>query len=95
MTQKRLWQLRRQIPLCSLFYSDYRNSFDIDEHAVCDFFDGYADYLAELMNEDCPGRGNNFFYDYLEQYDTSENLWNWYCCFEEEPLPKMASEQAA
>lgn len=26
---------------------------------------------------------------------TSENLWNWYCCFEEGPLPRMTSEQAA
>ncbi len=92
MTQEQLWQLRGQISLCSLFYRDYRNTFGIDEHAVCDFFDGYADYLSDLMNEDEPGRGDNHFFDYLKQYDTSENLWDWYNCLEEDPLPVVRDD---
>ena len=50
MTRETLLNLRMEICLCSLYYTDFRNSFGIDEHTVCDFFDGYADYLEELMN---------------------------------------------
>lgn len=49
MTKDMLWRLRMGICLCSLYYADYRNSFDIDEHATSNFMDGYADYLSELM----------------------------------------------
>ena len=87
MTCETLWNLRMEIRLCSMYYADFRNSFGIDEHAVCDFFDGYTDYLEELMNSDEAGRGNNHFFDFLEQYDCPENLWNWYGCFEDDPLP--------
>ena len=43
--------LRRQIVLNSLFISDYENSFDYDAYEVCDFFDGYMDYLGEEYEE--------------------------------------------
>lgn len=95
MTREQLWALRGQIPLCSLFYSDYRNTFGIGCHAVCDFFDGYADNLVELMNEDKPGRGDNHFFDHLNEYDCPDNLWNWYGCFEEDPLPFPANDEEA
>ena len=42
MTCETLWNLRMEISLCSMYYADFRNSFGIDEHAVCDFFDGYV-----------------------------------------------------
>lgn len=64
MTRETLWNLRMEICLCSLYYTDFRNSFGIDEHTVCDFFDGYADYLEELMNGDEAGRGGNHFFDF-------------------------------
>lgn len=54
MTKDMLWQLRMEIRLCSLYYADYRNSFGIERRAVCDFFDGYADFLEELMREENP-----------------------------------------
>ena len=54
MTKDMLWQLRMEIRLCSLYYADYRNSFGIERRAVCDFFDGYADFLEELMREEIP-----------------------------------------
>ncbi len=95
MTQEQLWQLREQISLCSLFYRDYRNTFGIDYHAVCDFFDGYAEYLTGLMNADETERGDNHFFDHLKQYDTPENLWDWYGCFEEDPLPLKPTEEEA
>lgn len=95
MTCETLWNLRMEISLCSMYYADFRNSFGIDEHAVCDFFDGYANYLQELMNGDEAGRGNNHFFDFLEQYDCPENLWNWYGCFENDPLPREPVDQPA
>lgn len=95
MGKEQLWELRMQIPLCSLFYRDYRNTFDIDCHAVCDFFDGYADYLSELMNDDAPGRGDDHFFDHLAQYDNPDNLWDWYCLLEDDPLPLPVSEAIA
>lgn len=52
LTQEQLWKLRRQIVLGSLYYSDYINTFGIDRHLVCDFFDSFLSYVAELMQED-------------------------------------------
>ena len=87
MTKDTLWRLRMEIRLCSLYYADYRNSFGIDRHAVCDFFDGYADFLEELMREEIPDYNDAGYFDRLPQYDNAENLWAWYGCFDEEPLP--------
>ena len=87
MTKDTLWQLRMEIRLCSLYYADYRNSFGIDRRAVCDFFDGYADFLEGLMREEIPDYNDAGYFDRLPQYDNAENLWAWYGCFDEEPLP--------
>ena len=88
MTIESLWKLRQEIILNSLFISDYRNSFGIDPHAVCDFFDGYLVHLEYEMNELVPGYDDRQFFDLLPAYDTAENLWNWYYYYlEEDPLP--------
>lgn len=48
-----LWELRQEIVLGSLYYADYRNSFGIDEHKVCDFFTSFWDsFCEELAKED-------------------------------------------
>lgn len=84
-SENQLWALRQRIPLGSLYFKDYRNKLGVEEHTCCDFFDGYLDYLWELMEED--GIHDDAAWDHLKDYDTSENLWNWYGCFEEDPLP--------
>lgn len=76
-----LEQLRKEIVLGSLFTNDYKNTFGINPNAVQDFFDGYLEYLAELMKEDGVIDG-----DY-EKYDTTDNLLAWYYMFDEDPLP--------
>ena len=43
LTDEELIALRKEIRLGSLFYRDYDNSFGIDEHEVCDFFDGFLE----------------------------------------------------
>lgn len=95
MTKQMLWRLRQEIPLNSMYYSDYRNSLSIDEHAVCDFFDGYLEYLNEIMQEQIPAYDDAEFFDWLPVYDNAENLWNWYGCFEDDPLPLDIEEAIA
>ena len=43
LTDEELIALRKEIALGSLFYRDYDNSVGIDEHEVCDFFDGFLE----------------------------------------------------
>jgi antibiotic biosynthesis monooxygenase (ABM) superfamily enzyme len=84
LTREQLKDLRGQICLCSLYLSDFKNDMNIDTCKVSDFFDGYADYLEELMQEE-HGKGYNYF-SLLNRYDTLDNLEGWYNCFEEDPL---------
>lgn len=89
-TKESLWNLRKEIVFNSLYYADYRNSFGVDEHKCCDFFDGYGWQLHYLM--ECDGREDvgNKYWLYFDEYDNAENLWNFYCdcsCDGNEPLP--------
>jgi len=76
---RRLWNLRRQIVLNSLFQDDYRNGYGIDPAEAQSFFDGYVDFLYGLAEED------GFFDTHLEDdafavlgaYDTPQNLWGY------------------
>lgn len=95
MTKQMLWNLRQEISLNSMYYSDYRNSLSIDEHAVCDFFDGYLEFLSEIMQEEILAYDDAEFFDWLPVYDNAENLWNWYGCFEDDPLPLDIEESIA
>ena len=83
MTDKQLWELRQEIVLNSLYYSDYRNSFGFDTHSVCDFFDGYMEYLGELAEEVF---GDGYTLDQLFGFDGVYNLSAWYGCFEQSPF---------
>lgn len=84
LTKEQLLQLRQDIILNSLYLSDYKNSLGIDKNLVCNFFDGYLEYLQELEienNEDLP------IDDFFNKYDTSENLIEYYFyCFDYDPL---------
>lgn len=76
--EKTLWQLRMEIVLGSLFYSDYENTFGFTTHSVCDFFDGYFDYLDELAEEKF---GINYTFDEALSFDNMDNLYNWLGCY--------------
>lgn len=90
-TKNKLWALRRQIVLNSLYVADYRNDMGVEEHACCDFFDGYMSFITELMAED--GISDDRIFAHLDAYDTPENLENWYGCFcDEDPLPITTEE---
>ena len=51
LTNEQLIKLRKEIVLNSLFISDYENSFGIDPHNVCDFFDSYLEECEYIPNE--------------------------------------------
>ena len=69
-----LWRLRKEINLNSLYHSDYHNSFGFDAKDVSYFFDGYVEYLGELADE----KGGSWI-----DYDSKENLHQWYDCCED------------
>lgn len=84
LTKNQLKQLRKEIVLNSLFLNDYNNSLFIKEKTACAFFDSYIEYLYEIAHE------NNFksndITDVLNKYDNIENLYNYYLCYENDPL---------
>ena len=86
MERDALWQLRKEIVLNSLFMSDYRNSFGFTTRSVCDFFDGYVEYLEELATEQY---GNACSLDQIFEFDNAENLFDWYGCFDSCPFQKV------
>lgn len=88
LTEKALIELREDVVLDSIYTRDYVNRFNICPNQVSVFFDGYCDYLEELMIEDGKD-GINYFFDYLEEYDTKQNLLNWYRCFDDNPFTKF------
>ena len=74
MKVKDLEKLRREIRLGSIYYADYVNSFGFDEHDICDFFDGYIDFLQEEVDE----LGGE-----LKDHDNIDTLERWYNCCED------------
>ena len=89
-----LAQLRKEVVLNSLYYTDYRNSFGIDCHSASLFFDSYLSFISEMAEEDGykwdyaePGstyyqEGYHTWSEFLERYDTTDNLCEWWGCYE-------------
>lgn len=82
-TKEELWQLRKEIKLNSLFVSDYRNTFGISERSVCDFFDGYMEYLSEVAWENAGGGDVEVSLEEVFEYDSAAHLWDWFHCFDD------------
>ena len=45
-------RLTKDIVWNSIFYGDYENRYGIDTHVVCDFVDGYLEWLCEEFEEE-------------------------------------------
>ncbi len=45
-------RLTKDIVWNSIFYGDYENRYGIDTHVVCDFADGYLEWLCEEFEEE-------------------------------------------
>lgn len=84
LTTKELISLREDVILGSLYYSDYKNTLNLKVQDVFDFFDAYLNYLGELMEEDIKDYSDEQFWDFLNKYDTDENLINFYHTYEYE-----------
>lgn len=59
LTKEELEQLRKEVCVGSCFISDYENSFNINPDEVCDYCDGYweflwSEYKEEAENIDSP-----------------------------------------
>ena len=87
--KKTLWDLRQEIRLGSLFYRDYENSYGVDEHDCCDFFDSFIEwYEYERKDPKSPYYQNKDSWF----YDNPEDLWDYYCMYEDEALPIQKDE---
>lgn len=80
LSKEQLWKLRQEVVLNSLFTNDFENSFGIDAKECQSFFDGYVEYLSELVEEDSE-KFNVVVVQALD-YDSPDNLYNWFCCIE-------------
>lgn len=76
LNKEQLWALRKEITLNSLFIADYENSFGFAAKSVCDFFDGYMNYLWELADGD--GKKNLSVPELVKEYDNEDNLFDHY-----------------
>ncbi len=93
-TREDLAEFRSQIVLNGMFYSDFENSFGIHRKSASLFFDSYLDFICELAQEDGfrwdyfygkdkPKEGQHTWQEFLEKYDTTDNLEDWYGCYED------------
>lgn len=76
LNEDELWKLREEVMIGSLFVSNYTNSFGYKSLDVSYFFDGYINYIEELLEEDGADDGE------FENYDNIENLWGWFNCYD-------------
>jgi hypothetical protein len=75
LTIDELVELRKEIPVGSMYSDDYYNSFDYNHHDIQDFFDGYLDFIEELAKDD--GYNNYTSADWdniLDRYDNNNSL---------------------
>lgn len=97
MTKQELQQLRNEITLNSLYTSDYNNSFNIDPRQVQDFFDSYLEDCEYIPNDNSDlvdTISDNDYYDTLFTIaDNIDNLYNFYCTYEEDPLSQEYFEK--
>lgn len=79
-TMGKLWRLRQEIVLGSMYYSHYENSFGIPEKVCCDFFDSFIEWCFIVEGE----KENGFteYQDIYKKYDNAMALWDYFCGIE-------------
>jgi len=81
--KQKLWNIRKDITLDSIWFCDYENRYGYSPYVMYQFFDGFLDYIDELMKENGQNIHEDYFFHWLPLYDNKETLWRWYCCFDE------------
>lgn len=74
--KEKLWELRKEIILGSMYYSDYDNSFNIPRRTCFSFFDGFVEYCFIIENEN--ENGLTEYDDIYNKYDNADELWNYF-----------------
>lgn len=90
LSDDELWELRQEICLNSIYYTDYYNKFKLCNHKLCDFFDWYLDFLCNTenwaefkLNDNCEISKDidtdEDFLKVIKCYDNKENLVQFRC----------------
>lgn len=74
--KEKLWDLRQEICLGSLFLSHYENSFGIPKEICFGFFDSFIEHCFLIEEE--KENGLKDFYDIFDKYDNPDNLWDYF-----------------
>ena len=93
-TKENLWELRKEIVLCSYFIADYQNSMGFKPEPLFNFFDGYAEELEMQMEEKEVGFKDENFFDLLGKYDNADNLWDYYSDMDKELKESLFIKEA-
>ncbi len=104
-TREDLAKLRSEVVINSDYFTDYQNSFGIDCHSVSLFFDSYLSNISDMAREDGylwdyaePGseyykEGCHTWSEFLEKYDTIDNLECWWGCYDSFDWVRYEGEQ--
>jgi hypothetical protein len=96
LTDKGLIELRKQVCVGSLDYSDYSNNLQLTTESVLDFFEGYTDYLQKIADKhnDIHKNDEDFaradWYDYDDDSHLIDYWWNY---IDEDPFVKDDPEE--
>lgn len=86
-----LWKLRNEIVLGSMFVRHYENSFGFTAESVCNFFDGFCEFVVEKAREE---KENPTLEDIFDEYDNEETLLEWWYCYCDFPFEIEEDEEA-
>lgn len=94
-TQEELWKLRQEVRPGSVYGKDYENSFGVLTDNCYYFFESYLEYLGEEMEYQIDDYDDSQYWDYIEEFDTPENLYEYWYGIEDpniNPITKMLIE---
>ena len=81
LTSAELWAIRSKVVVNSVYLADYENQYGISEVSLCNFFDGYYNYMWELAIEKY---GKNVADKVVfNEFDTENTLYSWFNCYDD------------
>ena len=81
LTSAELWDIRLKVVVNSVYINDFENQYGINEVSLCNFFEGYYDFICELAEEKI---GKNIAHSLvLPHFDNEENLYRWFNCYDD------------
>lgn len=81
LTSAELWAIRSKVVVNSVYLADYENQYGISEVSLCNFFDGYYDYMWELAELEYGKDVKET--KVFEEFDTEDTLYGWFNCHED------------